>query len=116
MTDERTAAEYAAAIAEARQRLIGFIEGCPADDWLASPLDGDPRPVGIVVDHVAHSYEYIENWLRQILAGQAVEVSSRHRRQPQRGPRSASRPAQPGRGHRPPRSQWRRAHHPGGGA
>src|ERR1022692_2779164 len=76
MTDERTAAEYAAAIAEARQRLIGFIEGCPADDWLASPLDGDPRPVGIVVDHVAHSYEYIENWLRQILAGQAVEVSS----------------------------------------
>jgi hypothetical protein len=76
MTDERTAAEYSAAITEARQRLIGFIEGCSADDWLASPLDGDPRPVGVVVDHVAHSYEYIENWLRQILAGQAIEVSS----------------------------------------
>jgi DinB superfamily len=76
MTDERNAAEYAAAMAGARQRLIGFIEGCPDDDWKASPLDGDPRPVGVVVDHVAHSYEYIADWLRQILAGQAIEVSS----------------------------------------
>jgi DinB superfamily len=76
MTDERNAAEYASAIAEARQRLVGFAEGCSGSDWAASPLDGDPRPVGVVVDHVAHSYEYVASWLRQILAGQAVEVSS----------------------------------------
>jgi hypothetical protein len=76
MTDERNAAQYAAAIAEARQRLISFAEGCSDDGWNVSPLDGDPRPVGIVVDHVAHSYEYIADWLRQILAGHAVEVSS----------------------------------------
>lgn len=76
MTDDRNAAEYAAAIAAARQRLIGFAEGCPDDDWQAAPLDGDPRPVGVVVDHVAHSYEYIAGWLRQLLAGQPVEVNS----------------------------------------
>lgn len=76
MTDARTAAEYAAAIAGARQRLIGFIERCPDDDWKASPLDGDPRPVGVVVDHVAHAYEYIAGWLRQILDGQAAVVTA----------------------------------------
>lgn len=76
MTDVRTAAEYAAAIAGARQRLIGFIERCPDDDWKASPLDGDPRPVGVVVDHVAHAYEYIAGWLRQILDGQAAVVTA----------------------------------------
>ena len=76
MTDVRTAAEYAAAIAGAWQRLIGFIERCPDDDWKASPLDGDPRPVGVVVDHVAHAYEYIAGWLRQILDGQAAVVTA----------------------------------------
>src|SRR5207247_10247680 len=58
LTDDRNAAQYAAAIAEARQRLISFAGGCSDGDWNASPLDGDPRPVGVVVDHVAHSYEY----------------------------------------------------------
>jgi uncharacterized damage-inducible protein DinB len=76
MTDERNAAQYAAAIAEARQRLIGFAEGCSEEDWSISPLDGDPRSVGVVVDHVAHAYEYIGDWLRQILAGQVIAVSS----------------------------------------
>ena len=76
MTDDRSAAEYAAAIASARQRLIGFADDCPDQDWGSSPLDGDPRPVGVVVDHVAHAYEYIAGWLRQILAGQAVKVTS----------------------------------------
>ena len=46
MTDERNAAQYAAAIAEARQRLIGFAEGCSEADWSISPLDGDSRSVG----------------------------------------------------------------------
>ena len=76
MTDDRNAAEYAAAIASARQRLIGFADGCSDQDWGSSPLDGDPRPVGVIVDHVAHAYEYIAGWLRQILDGQAVKVTS----------------------------------------
>ena len=76
MTDVRTAAEYAAAIAGSRQRLIEFVERCPDDDWKASPLDGDPRPVGVVVDHVAHAHEYIAGWLRQILDGQAAVVTA----------------------------------------
>lgn len=76
MTDDRNAAEYAAAIAAARQRLIGFADGCSDQEWSASPLAGDPRPVGVVVDHVAHAYEYIAGWLRQILDGQAVKVTS----------------------------------------
>ena len=29
-----------------------------------------------MVDHVADAYEYIGDWLRQILAGQVIEVSS----------------------------------------
>lgn len=76
MTDDRNAAEYAAAIAAARQRLIGFADGCSDQDWSASPLAGDPRPVGVVVDHVAHAQEYIAGWLRQILDGQDVKVTS----------------------------------------
>lgn len=75
MTDDRNAAQYAAAITEARQRLIGFAEGCSDEDWSISPLDGDPRPVGVVVDHVAHAYEYTAGWLRRILDGQVVAVS-----------------------------------------
>jgi hypothetical protein len=76
MTDDMNAAEYAAAIAGARQRLVGFAGGCSDQDWSASPLAGDPRPVGVVVDHVAHAYEYIAGWLRQILDGQPVKVTS----------------------------------------
>jgi hypothetical protein len=76
MTDDMNAAEYAAAIAGARQQLVGFADGCSDQDWSASPLTGDPRPVGVVVDHVAHAYEYIAGWLRQILDGQPVKVTS----------------------------------------
>jgi DinB superfamily len=75
VTDERGPADYAADIAAARQRLLHFVQQCTASDWRASPLDGDPRPVGVVVDHVAHSYEYLAGWLRDILAGQPVEVN-----------------------------------------
>jgi DinB superfamily len=74
--DARSPAQYASEIDEARERLVAFVGGCSAEQWSAAPLDGDPRPVGVVVDHVAHAYEYLAGWMRQILDGQTVTVSS----------------------------------------
>jgi hypothetical protein len=74
--DPHSPAQYATEIDEARERLVAFASGCSAEQWRATPLDGDPRPVGVVVDHVAHAYEYLAGWMRQILDGQAVTVSS----------------------------------------
>jgi len=73
--DERDAAAYAADIEAARDRLIAFASACSEAQWRAAPLDGDPRPVAVVVDHVADSYEYLAGFIRQILAGQAAEVT-----------------------------------------
>jgi DinB superfamily len=73
--DERTPADYAADIEAARDRLIAFADGCSAAEWRAAPLDGDPRPVAVVVDHVADFYEYLAGWIRQLVAGQPVEVN-----------------------------------------
>ncbi len=56
--------------------MIAFVGGCSDEDWRAAPLNGDPRPVAVVVDHVAHAYEYLAGWMRQIIAGQRVEVNS----------------------------------------
>ena len=39
--------------------MIGFVTGCSDEEWGAAPLNGDPRPVAVVVDHVAHAYEYM---------------------------------------------------------
>jgi DinB superfamily len=74
--DARSPAELAAAIGAARDRLISFVRGCTDQQWRSAPLDGDPRPVGVVVDHVAHSYEYLAGWIRQLAAGQPVDVNS----------------------------------------
>ena len=74
--DARGPARYASEIDEARERLVAFADGCSDGQWHAAPLDGDPRPVGVVVDHVAHAYEYLAEWMRQILDGQTVTVSS----------------------------------------
>jgi hypothetical protein len=53
--------------------LIAFVTACSDQDWRAAPLaaDGDPRPVAVIVDHVADSYEYLAGWIRQIVAGEA---------------------------------------------
>jgi hypothetical protein len=71
-------AAYAAEIDAARDRLIGFVDGCSEEHWRAAPLalDGDPRPVAVVVDHVADAYEYLAGWIRQIAAGEKVDVNS----------------------------------------
>src|SRR6516164_1713863 len=68
-------ARYASEIDEARERLVAFAGGCSDEQWHAAPLDGDPRPVGVVVDHVAHAYEYLAGWIRQLVAGEPVEVN-----------------------------------------
>jgi len=74
--DVRSPAAYAADIDAARERMIAFVGGCSDKEWRAAPLNGDPRPVAVVVDHVAHAYEYLAGWMRQIVAGQPVEVNS----------------------------------------
>ena len=74
--DEQNPAAYAADIDAARERIIGFVSGCSDEQWASAPLDGDPRPVAVVVDHVAHAYEYLAGWISQLVAGQPVEVNS----------------------------------------
>jgi hypothetical protein len=74
--DTRSPAELAADIDAARERLAGFVGSCTDADWRSAPLDGDPRPVGLVVDHVADAYEYLARWIRQLVAGQPVDVNN----------------------------------------
>jgi len=73
--DARSPAQYAADIDAARDRLVAFTEGCTDQQWRAAPLEGDPRPVGVIVDHVAHAYEYLGGWIRQIVDGRDVTVN-----------------------------------------
>jgi len=56
--------------------MIAFVSGCSDQEWRTAPLNGDPRPVAVVVDHVADAYEYLAGWMRQIVAGQRIEVNS----------------------------------------
>jgi hypothetical protein len=72
----RGPAQYAADIDDARDRLIAFVESCTTEQWNAAPLEGDPGPVGVVADHVAHAYEYLAGWMRGILLGETVTVTS----------------------------------------
>ena len=72
--DVRSPAQYAADIDAARERLAAFAAACSAEQWRAAPLDGDPRPVGVIVDHVAHAYEYMGGWVQRLLAGEDVAV------------------------------------------
>ncbi len=76
--DAGNPAACAAEIDAARDRLIGFVDGCTEEQWRAAPLalDGDPRPVAVVVDHVADACEYLAGWIRQIAAGEQVDVDS----------------------------------------
>ncbi len=77
MTDPVTPAEHAAAIAAARDRLQTFAASCPDEVWRATPLadHGDGRAVGVIVDHVADSCDYIGAWISAIVAGADPPVS-----------------------------------------
>jgi hypothetical protein len=76
MTDDLSPASYVRAIDEARQRLVVFIEQCPHDVWQSTPVDGDPRAVAVIADHVAHAYEYLAGWISDVAAGKQVAVST----------------------------------------
>ena len=78
MTEVRDPAQCADDIAAARDALLDFTAACTAGDWQRHVLDdqGDPRPVGVVVDHVAHSYEYLAGWIRECVAGGSPAVST----------------------------------------
>jgi hypothetical protein len=78
MTDAVSPADHAAAIAASRDRLVAFAASCSDDDWRSRPLtgQGDDRTVGVIVDHVADSYDYIGAWLSAIGAGQDPPVSA----------------------------------------
>jgi len=79
MTDAASPAEHAAAITASRDRLVAFAVSCSDDDWRSRPLieqGDDHRPVGVIVDHVADSYDYIGAWLSAIGAGQDPPVSA----------------------------------------
>src|SRR5215468_2691120 len=84
MTDDRSSADpspselspaaHAQAIDESRQRLILFVQDCGDSQWNSAPVDGDPRPVGVIADHVAHAYEYLAGWIGDLVAGRPVHV------------------------------------------
>ncbi|HEX9066884.1 MAG TPA: DinB family protein [Streptosporangiaceae bacterium] len=75
MTDDQSPAGHAAAIDGARQRLLRFVEGCGDGDWGQAPVDGDPRPVAVIADHVADAYEYLAGWIADLVAGREATVS-----------------------------------------
>jgi hypothetical protein len=57
--------------------VIEFVRGCTEEQWRSAPLDGDPRPVAVVVvDHVADAYGYLAGWLCDLVAGKPGEVDS----------------------------------------
>ena len=74
MTDNLSPADHAANIDAARQRLTAFVEGCTEAQWASSPVDGDPRPVGVIADHIAHAYEYLADWITEIIEGGSPQV------------------------------------------
>jgi hypothetical protein len=63
------------AIRQARDRLVEFVERCDDDQWRSSPMEDDDRPTCVVVDHVAHAYDYIGGWLGALIDGNEVEVT-----------------------------------------
>lgn len=76
MKENQRPADYATSIEDARQRMIRFVQRCTDGDWRAAPVDGDPRPVGVIADHVAHAYEYLAGWIADLAEGKPVEVNS----------------------------------------
>ncbi|HET7015268.1 MAG TPA: DinB family protein [Streptosporangiaceae bacterium] len=74
MTDTLSPAQRAEEIDASRQRLTDFIQGCTEAQWESSPVEGDPRPVGVITDHVAHAYEYLAGWITEILSGGSPHV------------------------------------------
>ena len=75
MSDDLSPAEHAAAIEETRQELIDFASRCTDTQWTTAPIEGDPRSVGVITDHVANAYEYLARWMNDIVAGGSPDVN-----------------------------------------
>jgi DinB family protein len=75
MTEDLDAAGLARDIDGARQRLLSFVQRCTDSEWHASPVDGDPRPVGVIADHVADAYEYLARFIGDLVDGKPVDVN-----------------------------------------
>lgn len=73
-----TGTELALAITAARDRLVLFATQCPPDAWDVAVLGstGDPRPLGVVVDHVGHAYEYLARFIADIVAGESPAIDA----------------------------------------
>ncbi len=68
--------DLAREVIAARDRLIEFVGRCRDDQWTSCPLaDTDPRPVGVIVDHVADAYEYLGGFVTTLTRGEPVAVS-----------------------------------------
>jgi DinB superfamily len=76
MKENQRPAHHATSIDEARQRMIRFVRQCTDGDWRAAPIDGDPRPVGVIADHVAHAYEYLAGFIADLVEGKPVELNA----------------------------------------
>ena len=76
MSEDLSPAQQAAAIGDTRQQLIEFVQRCADEQWRSSPVAGDPRPVSVITDHVAHAYEYLAGWIAEMIAGGSPEVTS----------------------------------------
>ena len=78
MSEIPPAAETASAIAAARDRMVAFAQNCSEERWQDAVLNGtgDPRAVGVVVDHVAHAYEYLGAFIRDIVRGAAPRIDN----------------------------------------
>ncbi|MGI9005621.1 MAG: DinB family protein [Streptosporangiaceae bacterium] len=75
MTEELSPAAHAQDIDDARRRFAEFVRGCTDGDWHEAPVDGDPRPVGVIADHVAHAYEYLAGWIADLTAGRDADFT-----------------------------------------
>ena len=76
VSEPDTAAELAHEIVRSRDGIAAVAQRCSPEQWCTCPLRGDPRPVGVVIDHVADSYRYMGRWIRQLVAGEPIEVSA----------------------------------------
>jgi hypothetical protein len=76
MTDNLSPADHAARIDASRQRLTDFVQRCTDEQWASSPVDGDPRPVGVIADHIGHAYEYLTGWITDLISGGSPLVDS----------------------------------------
>lgn len=76
MSEDLSPAQHAAAIDQARQKLSAFVLRCTDEQWRSAPIEGDPRPIGVITDHVAHAYEYLAGWIGELLAGGSPHVTA----------------------------------------